>query len=160
MSVVNPIVVIQPIPISISVYLDKWYSYNSYGSLFLADSKGDYSWRRWLRRDTCEKTIWEKWPSNKPGSRNLFASGCFLNRSATSTILFPSDVFKSHRVYERIQLSIVAGHRPIVEDAGDLWLLRSNVRIDPVIPLRKSRRKRKILSKWIIRQSTWRLYLL
>jgi len=46
------------------------------------------------------------------------------------------------------------------EDAGDLWLLRSNVRIDPVIPLRKSRRKRKILSKRIIRQSTWRLYLL
>lgn len=145
--------------ISTSVYCHPggWCSYNSYGSLFLADGKGDDSWRagdcdvthvkgqslRKVKRD--RQTAWFKepfhwWMLPQPvrhfhdSSRVTFSKA--IGFTSVSSFL----------------LSPVIGQSQL-EDAVDLWLLRSNVRIDPVIPLRKTCRKRKI-SKWIIRQST------
>lgn len=99
-----------------------WCSHNSCGSLFLVDGKGDDSWRA----GDCDVTH-VKGRSSRKVTVNQRGSFSLVDASSIHPLFpwfFPSDVFKSRRVYERIQLSIVAGHRPITVRGRreNLWL--------------------------------------
>lgn len=94
--------------------------------------------RRWLRRDTCERTMFEE--SDRQPSRFKEPFRWWMLPQSVRYFHDSSRVTFSKAIeftsVSSFLLSPVIGQSQL-EDAEDLWLLRSKVRIDSVIPLRK-----------------------